>query len=253
VFDTADRVMARAVAPAISQWFQHMYRDSGVDLRLGEALSGIGSTAGGGDVSHVDCADGNQLEAQMVVIGVGVTPQTGVAERAGLRCDDGIVVDQHCRTSDPFVFAAGDCANHPNPYANIERLRLESIQNATDQARVIAANIATSAKTIETATDSTSSLTAYNSVPWFWSDQGEHSLQMAGLSFDADEYVTRGDPASNSFSVYHYRSGKLIAVDSVNMPRDHMLARKLIEAGVSPSVSESGDPTVNLKDLLPAK
>ncbi len=248
VFDTADRVMARAVAPAISQWYQDMHLQSGVSLRLGEAISSIGGN--NGQVTHVNCADGEVLDAQMVVVGIGVIPDTGLAEAAGLHCYNGVVVDEFCRTSDPFVFAAGDCANHPNPFAAVDRLRLESIQNATDQARVAAANIAALASG---GAAESSSLTSYKAVPWFWSDQGEHSLQMAGLSFDADEYVMRGESTANSFSVYHYRSGKLLAVDSVNMPRDHMLARKLIEAGVSPGAEQAGDSAFDLKALLPSK
>ena len=258
VFDTADRVMARAVAPAISQWYQQMHQDSGVDLRLGEAITAIagssddGADANGAGVSHVVCADGTPLDAQLVVIGVGVIPDIEVAERAGLHCDNGIVVDEHCRTSDPFVFAAGDCANHPNPYASVDRLRLESIQNATDQARTVAANVVASVNSGVAVATPTSAFSSYHAVPWFWSDQGEHSLQMAGLSFDADEYVTRGEPGSNSFSVYHYRAGKLIAVDSVNTPRDHMMARKLIDAGVSPSADQAADTSFDLKSLLKA-
>ena len=243
VFDTDDRVMARAVAPAISSWYQEMHRQSGVDLRLSQAISAIGGESG--RVTHVDCDDG-PLEAQMVVVGIGVVPNISIAEQAGLHCDNGVVVDEFCRTSDEFIFAAGDCANHPNPFASIERLRLESIQNATDQARVIASNVMASLA-------GEKALNAYHAVPWFWSDQGEHSLQMAGLSIDADQYVTRGEPSSNSFSIYHFKAEQLLAVDSVNMPRDHMLARKLIEAGVSPAAAQAADVEFDLKTLLPAK
>lgn len=249
VFDTADRVMARAVAPGISEWFQHMHRQTGVDLRLSEAIAGIGGSEG--QVTHVECSNGERLEAQMVIIGVGVIPDTEIAEIAGLHCDNGIVVDEFCQTSDPFVYAAGDCASHPNPFAGNIRLRLESVQNATDQARVVAANIV--ARSAAQAVADSASLTQYQSVPWFWSDQGEHSLQMAGLSLGADTTITRGDPATNSFSIFHYQAGKLLAVDSVNMPRDHMLARKLIEAGVSPQAEQAADPAFDLKSLLPAK
>jgi 3-phenylpropionate/trans-cinnamate dioxygenase ferredoxin reductase subunit len=245
VFDTADRVMARAVAPDISRWFEQMHADMGVEIRLSEAIDSIGGADG--RVSHVNCTNGEQLAAQMVVIGIGVTPEMAVAEAAGLACDNGVLVDEYCRSSDPFVYAAGDCASHPNRYASRDRIRLESIQNATDQARVIAANI------VAGETGQTAELTPYTAVPWFWSDQGDHSLQMTGLSFDAEQFVVRGDPASGSFSVYHYRAGNLLAVDSVNMPRDHMLARKLIEAGVSPDASQAADPDFDLKALLPAK
>jgi len=250
IFDTADRVMARAVAPAISQWFQQMHIAAGADIRLGEAIAGITGDADG-RVSHVTCANGQQLDAQMVVVGVGVTAETTVAEGAGLQCDDGIVVNEFCRTSNADVFAVGDCASHPNPYASVDRLRLESIQNATDQARVVGSNIAAliGEESTHSPTPAVPGQTVYNSVPWFWSDQGAHSLQMAGLSFNADKYVLRGELASDSFSVYHFQRDKLVAVDSVNMPRDHMLARKLIASGISLTPAQAEDMTFDIKTL----
>lgn len=235
VLDMADRVMARAVAPQVSTWFEQTHRAAGIDIRLGQRVTAIHGVDGA--VAEVELPDGSRMEAQLVIIGVGVIPNTGLAEQAGLACDNGIVVNEFCRTSDEAIFAAGDCANHPNPFAGGRAVRLESIQNATDQARVVAAGVAGNSK-------------PYNSVPWFWSDQGAHSLQMTGLSFDADNHVIRGNMDSGVFSVFHFKSEKLLAVDSINMPRDHMLARKLLTAGISPAQEQVEDPGFELKSLI---
>lgn len=235
VFETADRVMARAVAPAISRWFEQTHRANGVDIRLGTAVSGVDQR--GGAVSAVNAVDGTVLESDMVVVGIGVVPNEELAEQAGLRCDNGIVVDEHCRTEADSVYACGDCAAHVNRFADSRQVRLESIQNATDQARTVAAAIAGGHK-------------PYNAVPWFWSDQGAHKLQMAGLAFDADDYIQRGDSTSARFSIFHYRGNRLLAVDSVNESRDHMVARKLIDAGVSPTREQAADADFDLKSLI---
>ena len=239
VFDMADRVMGRAVAPLISEWFEKTHRDAGIEIHLGESIKRIVSDKNG-RVTGVERNNAEIIEAQMVLVGIGVLPATDIAAAAGLNCDNGVVVDEFCRTSDPYVFAAGDCANHPNVFADGGRVRLESIQNATDQARVIAAAICaehTSEKT-------------YNTVPWFWSDQAEHSLQMTGLSIDADRHVIRGDPDTGIFSVFHYRQDTLMAVDSVNTARDHMLARKLLTAGISPTIEQAADVNFSLLELV---
>jgi 3-phenylpropionate/trans-cinnamate dioxygenase ferredoxin reductase subunit len=235
VFETADRVMGRAVAPLISSWFEQTHRAAGIDIRLGTSVSGIEQQQGA--VSAVHCADGSALAADMVVVGIGVLPNIELAETAGLDCDGGIWVDEFCRTSVPSIYAAGDCAAHENRFADGRRLRLESIQNAADQARTIAASIAGTPK-------------PYSAVPWFWSDQGPHKLQMTGLSFDADHYIQRGEPDAGRFSVFHYRGDRLLAVDSVNESRDHMVARKLIEGAVSPTREQAGDVGFDLKSLI---
>lgn len=235
VFEMADRVMGRAVAPTISTFFEATHRAAGVDIRLGASVSGLEHSDG--QVSGVQCADGTTLAADMVVVGIGVTPNVELAEQAGISCDNGILVDEHCRTEASSVFACGDCAAHRNRFAGGRSIRLESIQNATDQARTIAASIAGEPK-------------PYTAVPWFWSDQGSHKLQMAGLAFDADSYVERGDREGGRFSIFHYRGGKLLAVDSVNESRDHMVARKLIEAAISPGQDQAGDPGFDLKSLI---
>lgn len=238
VFDMADRVMGRAVAPMISHWFEKTHRAAGIDIHLQESIKRIVSNDAG-HVVGVERNDSEIIEAQLVLIGIGVLPNSDIAVAAGINCDNGVLVDEYCQTSDPHVYAAGDCANHPNKFADGKQVRLESIQNATDQARVIAAAIAGS-----------SAAKPYIAVPWFWSDQAEHSLQMTGLSFDADAHVVRGDPDSASFSVFHYRQQRLLAVDSVNASRDHMLARKLLAAGISPTAEQAADTELNLLALV---
>ena len=239
VFDMADRVMGRAVAPLISHWFEKTHRAAGIDIHLQESIKGIVSDDSG-HVTGVERNSSEILEAQLVLIGIGVLPNSDIASAAGIQCDNGVVVDKYCRTSNPHIYAAGDCANHPNVFADGRRVRLESIQNATDQARVIASAIVAGGEATR----------AYGAVPWFWSDQAEHALQMTGLSFDADSYAVRGEPASASFSVFHYRQQQLLAVDSVNSSRDHMLSRKMLAAGVSPTPEQVEDTSFNLLDLV---
>jgi len=234
VFDLADRVMARAVSPAVSSWFEQSHQNNGINLRLGDSVSEL---FGDGKVEQIKTADGELIDCDLLLIGVGVIPNDELAQDAGLVCDNGIVVNEYCETSSQDIYAAGDCAMHPNPFAVGSSIRLESIQNATDQARVIAAAIA-------------GNKSPYNSVPWFWSDQGEISLQMCGLSNGADQFVTRGNPAENAFSVFHYLDSKLQCVDSVNASRDHMMARKLLTAGVNPTPEQAADAEFDLIKTL---
>jgi len=192
-------------------------------------------------VQRVITGSGDIVECDLLVIGIGVVPNIELADTAGLLCDDGIVVNEFCETSVADVYAVGDCAYHPNPFCRNKMIRLESVQNATDQARVVAAAIAGDKK-------------PYNSVPWFWSDQGEHSLQMAGLSGGAELFVRRvplkPEGQTDSFSIFHFADGQLHCVDSVNSPRDHMLARKLIAGQVNPAPEQVADPGFDLKSLI---
>lgn len=234
VFDMADRVMARAVAPFVSAWFDERHQADGIDIQLEDSVVNI---IGIDKISEIFTNSGKKQKCDLMVVGIGVIPNDELAIDAGLNCDNGIVVNEYCETSIKGIYAAGDCAMHPNPFANNELVRIESIQNATDQARAIAKCIA-------------GSKTSYKSVPWFWSDQGDYSLQMAGLSNNSDQFVTRGDPAEGSFSVYHFSEKIMQSVDSVNSPKDHMIARKLIDKGLSPTPKQAADTEFDLKSLL---
>lgn len=234
VLEAAPRVMARAVCPELSAFFTQVHRSHGVDLRLG---AGVAALIGGARVEAVELADGSAIPAGLVVIGVGVLPEIELAASAGLECDNGIVVDAHCRTSDPRIFAAGDCAATRHPFADGGLIRLESVQNAADQGRIVAAAIAGTPK-------------AYDAPPWFWSDQYDLKLQMVGLRDRCDLTATRGDMASGKFSLFHFRQGVLRSVDSVNRAADHIQGRKLLAAGVSPTPEQAADPDFKLAGLL---
>ena len=235
VFDTADRVMARAVSPDISSWFEQAHRANNITIRLGDSVREI---IGDEKVTRVIASSGEELDCDLLVVGIGVLPNVELAAAAGIDCDNGIIVNKYCETSVANVYAIGDCSYHPNPFYSNKMIRLESVQNATDQARVAAGCIAGNKK-------------PYHAVPWFWSDQGEHSLQMAGLSDAADQFVRRAGATDDNFSVFHFSAAKLQSVDSVNSPRDHMLARKLIAEQVSPTPEQAADPEFDLKSLLP--
>ncbi|MDJ0895768.1 MAG: FAD-dependent oxidoreductase [Alphaproteobacteria bacterium] len=234
VLEAQDRLMPRAVAPAISDYYTALHRDRGVHIALGARVERI--EVGAGRACAVHTADGTRHPADLVVIGVGIVPNIRLAEAAGLACDNGIVVDAHARTSDPDIVAAGDCTNHPNRFAG-GRARLESVQNAVDQAKTAAATLAGHDK-------------PYDAVPWFWTDQFDVKLQMVGFSRGYDHTATRGDPASGEFSVFYFRDGRLIAIDSLNRTADHMAGRKLLAAGAPLTPAEAADPDFVLKAAL---
>lgn len=236
VLEAADRLMGRAVAPSISAFFAGLHRGRGVELVLDARVAALADD-GGGRVAGVAMADGTRHPADLVVVGIGVAPNVELAAAAGIACADGILVDAHGRTSAPGVYAAGECASHPSRFAGGRRVRLESVQNAVDQARAVAAAIL--------GRDDV----PYDAVPWFWSDQYEVKLQMVGLSRGHDLEVARGDPAEGRFSVCYFRDGRLIAIDSVNRPSDHMAGRRLLAAGVSPTPEQAADPGFEFKTL----
>lgn len=231
VLEAAERLMGRVVAPVISQFYAELHRGRGVEVELGARIERLEGE--GGRVQAVVMADGRRYPADLVVVGIGVLPNAELAAAAGIACENGILVDEHGRTSDPRVFAAGDCANHPNRYAR-GRIRLESVQNAIDQARSVAAAILGQDE-------------PYDAVPWFWSDQYEVKLQMAGLSLGHDAQVVRGDVASGRFSVFYFAGGRLIAIDSVNRAGDHMAGRKLLAGGVAIDIDQAADESFDLK------
>ncbi len=234
VLEAAQRVMGRSVSPDISEYVLQSHRNKGINIETSVNVTAIEGRAD--RVAEVVCKDGQRYACDLLVVGVGVLPNIEVAEAAGLKCEHGIVVDRQLRTSNESVFAIGDCALHPNPFGGGAALRLESIQNATDQARVVAKVL-------------TGQDVSYRAVPWFWSDQGDIKLQMVGLSINPTDFVIRGDPKSGSFSVFHYRDDALIAIDSINHARDHMAGRKLIAQRISPSRDQVSDSECNLKSL----
>lgn len=233
VIEMADRVMSRVVSAEISDFYQIEHTNQGVKFRLS---TGVTALNGKKRVKSVTTSEGEDVPADIVVIGIGILPNTELATEAGLDVDNGIVVDDHCQTSDPDIYAVGDCTLHPN--AIYERqLRLESVHNALEQAKTAAANIC--GKDI-----------AYAQVPWFWSDQYDLKLQIAGLSEGYDDVVIRGNPVERSFSCLYLREGRLIAVDAINAPRDFVQSKQLIANQVEIATDKLADSDVALKDLV---
>ena len=233
VLEYADRPMGRALTPTMSAFFADAHRRLGVTLRLGEGIASFDAD----ETGHVTAAistTGERYPADLVLVGVGVIPRTELASAAGLEVDNGISVDATLRTSDPDIYAIGDCASFPNAHAGT-RTRLESVQNATDQARHAARAI------LGTGSG------GYADLPWFWSNQGPLRLQIAGLVSPGDEVVFRGNPADEKFSVFCFRNGTLAAVESVNQPADHMAARRLLAAGATLTPEQAADPAFDLK------
>jgi len=233
VLEAAPRLLGRVLAPVLSDWYAELHRGHGVQLMLGAQVAAIEADASG--VTGVKLADGTLLPAGLVVVGIGVSANDQLAREAGLECDRGIVVDGCGRTSDRSIVAAGDCT--ARRLADGSLLRLESVQNATEQGKSAAAALLGQDR-------------PFTATPWFWSDQYDKKLQMAGLSMGADTWAVRGDMASGSFSVYHFQGQRLLAVDSVNAAKDHLQARKLLDAGVSPTPGQAGDAGFDLGGLL---
>lgn len=228
VLEAAPRILARVSGPPTSAFFTEEHRSQGMDIRCNAMVQGFEGTD---RVSAVNTNEGS-VAADLVIAGVGIEPVCELAAAAGLPCDNGIIVDDHACTADPFIYAAGDCTNHPNALLG-GRLRLESVQNAVDQARVAAANMC-------------GKPASYSELPWFWSNQYDLRLQIAGLSHGHDTVVMRGDPAARNFSAMYLKGGRLIAADTVGAPRDHLAFRKLIIAGGAFDAQKFADPTVPL-------
>lgn len=233
VVEAGPRLIGHAVAPEISAYMQGVHERHGVTLRLETRVERIEGE--GGTVKAVICADGSRLPCDLVLAAVGAVPNVELAAAAGLALDDGIVVDAFGRTSDPLIFAAGDCTSHPNVHAG-RRLRLSSVQNANDQGRATGCAIAGRAE-------------PYAAVPWFWSDQYDVKLQMVGLGVPGGQAVLRGSPAEGRFSLFRYDGPRLVAIESINRPADHMMGRRLIAAGVSPTPEQAAGPAFDLRSL----
>jgi 3-phenylpropionate/trans-cinnamate dioxygenase ferredoxin reductase subunit len=225
VLEMQDRLMARAVGPDVSQHFAAVHRSHGVDVRLGQGIAAVIGEAG--HATGVRTTAGDALPADIVLAGIGVTPNTVLAEAAGLPVSNGIVVDEAQHTSDRSIFALGDVCAFPAPHGT-GLIRLESVQNAVDQAKVVAAGIM-------------GQQARYQAVPWFWSDQYDLKLQMVGLSQGHDAVIERGERSANRFSVFYMKAGRLIAIDSINRPADHMRGRKLLAPGAAPILADAID------------
>jgi 3-phenylpropionate/trans-cinnamate dioxygenase ferredoxin reductase subunit len=234
VLELASRVMARAVTAEVSDYFQKQHTAAGIRIHLGVQATAI--EAEGGKVTGVSLSDGRHVPADLIVVGVGVLPNVELAAEAGLPVASGIIVNEHLLTSDPNISAIGDCALFESPRFG-GSLRLESVQNATDHARCVAARLTGDDK-------------PYDGQPWFWSDQGDDKLQMVGLTAGYDHVVLRGEPAKKAFSAFCYRGDQLLGIESVNRAGDHMFGRRLLPAGRSITPQQAADPAFDLKRAL---
>ena len=236
VIEAASRLLERAVSTIVSRFLLDAHAQAGVDVRLGETI--VAMTGDAGRIAEVVLGSGTRLRTDLVVVGIGGIANDELASAAGLKCCNGIVVNEHGSTEVPGIYAAGDCANHYNRFAE-GWIRLESVQHAQDQGRAAGLAVAESHE-------------RYDSVPRFWSDQHDLKLQIVGLSGRSDQVVTRGYVEEGRFSVFHYRQGRLVAADSINRPGDQMVARRLIAAGISPTPEQAGDCSLDIKSLLKA-
>jgi 3-phenylpropionate/trans-cinnamate dioxygenase ferredoxin reductase subunit len=232
VLEAAPTVLARVTCPAVARFFESVHRQAGVTIRCATTVTGI---EGDASLARVVTGDGQRIDADLVIAGIGLLPNVELAQAAGLVCDNGIVVDEECRTSAPGIFAAGDCTQHPNAIYD-SRLRLESVHNAIEQGKTAAAAICGNAR-------------PYRQVPWFWSDQYDLKLQTAGLNRGYDQVVMRGSTDSRSFAAFYLRDGRLLAVDAVNRPVEFMVAKALIANHTVIAPERLADERIAAKDL----
>ena len=232
--EALDRVLARVAGEELSRFYECEHRAHGVTMLLDTKVDCL--EAAGGKVTGVRLADGQVLPADIVIVGIGIVPAVEPLLAAGAEGGNGVAVDRACRTSLPDIFAVGDCALHANAFAAGAAIRLESVQNATDQATIAAKAI-------------TGEDAHYHAVPWFWSDQYDLKLQTVGLSGGFDRAVLRGDPGARSFSVIYLKGGKVIALDCVNAARDYVQGRALVLAGTEADPTALADPDISLKEL----
>lgn len=236
VLEMAPRVLARVTSPVMSAFFETEHRAQGVTILTDARLDHLDGTDG--KVSAAILADGTRLDADIVLVGIGILPNEELARDAGIACNNGILVDRDARTSDPRVFAAGDCASRPLVHYGRSG-RLESVHNAIEQGKLAAAAILGKPRPAE-------------DCPWFWSDQYDLKLQIAGLSQDYDEIVVRGDPKDRKFAAFYLRNGTLIAVDAVNSAPEFLASKKLIMTGAKLAPATLGDTSISMKDIAAA-
>lgn len=238
VLEAQARVMQRAATAPVSAFYEALHRDAGTGISTDTFATEL--TGSGGHVDAVVLSTGEIIAADLVVVGIGIVPNVELAQLAGLPIDNGIVVDEHLMTSDPHISAIGDCANFPS-FDGAGRLRLESVQNASDQGRIVAKRL-------------TGTSESYSTVPWFWTDQLGCKLQMAGLTSDSDEHVVLGEPKDKKFTVLSWRNGVFTGGESVNRPGDHIAIRKLLARSrveLGPATASAADFTLKgyLKSL----
>jgi 3-phenylpropionate/trans-cinnamate dioxygenase ferredoxin reductase subunit len=237
VLETAPRVLARVTAPRVSSFYEQVHREAGVDVRTGVQVDGFDLDAASRLVTRVHCSDGERVECDLVIAGIGLVPNTELAASAGLAVDDGILIDAASRSSDPAIVAAGDCTRfHSALYGR--SIRLESVPNALEQARCAA-----------TAVNDKERLN--DGVPWFWSDQYELKLKMVGLSQGYDRLLLRGSLEQRSFSAFYLKGDRVLAVDTVNRVPEFMLAKRLVAERIAVDADRLVDDGTPLKNLLP--
>ena len=234
LLEALDRVLARVAGEPLSRFYEAEHRTHGVDLRTGAQMDCI--EVADGKATAVLMADGERIETDMVIVGIGIVPETGPLIAAGAVGGNGVDVDEYCRTSLPDVYAIGDCAAHANRFAGGATMRLESVQNANDQAKTAVSHIVGKGE-------------PYNAVPWFWSNQYDLKLQTVGLSTGFDDVVVRGDPDSRSFSVVYLKGGKVIALDCVNAVKDYVQGRAHVLSGAALDMQQLADPAIPLKEV----
>jgi 3-phenylpropionate/trans-cinnamate dioxygenase ferredoxin reductase subunit len=235
LLEALPRVLARVAGEELSEFYQKEHRDHGVDLRTGVAVECL--EGDGHRVTGVKLVDGEVIPAEAVIVGIGIVPAVGPLILAGASGANGVDVDEFCRTSLPDIYAIGDCAAFACDYAGGTVMRVESVQNANDMATCVAKAICGDAK-------------PYKAFPWFWSNQYDLKLQTAGINMGFDQTVTRGDVEGRSFSVVYLKQGKVVALDCVNMVKDYVQGRKLVEAGATPDMGRLADAGVPLKELV---
>ena len=233
VVEMADRVMNRTVDPQISDYYQKLHENNGVSFKFNASLEEI---RGDDKPDLVLCSDGTEIKADTVIIGAGIVPNVEIAEKSGITCNNGICVDEFGRTDVEDIFACGDCTNHPNKLLN-KSLRLESVHNAMEQSKTVAASLSNNPK-------------EYNQIPWFWSDQYDHKLQIVGLSGEHDRVTMRGKMEDSQFMLFYTHNSQLIAVDSVNNSKEFLICRKLVANKVRIEPEMIADPSFNLNDLI---
>jgi len=234
VLEMAQRILQRVTAPELSEFYTRIHTEEGVEIHTDISVSSI---AGNTYSEKVTCTDGTEFPADLVVIGVGILPNVELAEESGIDVNNGIIVNEFCHTNDPNIVAAGDCTNHFNKIYN-RRIRLESAPNASEQGKSAAASICGNNK-------------EYKSLPWFWSDQYNLKLQIAGLSQGYDQLIIRGDKhTGRSFAAFYFKSGRLISADCVNRPQEFMLSKKIISENLTINPERLVDESITVKKLL---